>query len=563
MGKGLRSCASPALPPKLFFHPLPVALRPLRKSSLMRALLINPPFPSSFWSFPEICRLEKARTYHPPLGLITVAAMLPSHWQLRLVDLNTRPLTPADWDWAQLVLLTGMLVQRPHFLELLKEAKNRNKPVVAGGPYPTSMSTEVLENGCDFLVRGEAENVITPLLSALKDGHRQGVFESAAKPDLTTSPIPRFDLLHLQDYAGMSIQTSRGCPYDCEFCDVVSLYGRRPRYKTAHQVLAELETLHRLGWRKSVLICDDNFISNKDHARAILHGLIPWMQLHGEPFYFWTQTSVELGHDFDMIDLMTQANFSTVFIGIETPDEDLLVQNRKLQNVRQPLVQSLKNINANGLAVLGSFILGFDGERSGAGTRIRAFVEETALPLVMLNLLQPLPHTRLWERLKKEGRLRQELWGDVQQNCDNTLGCLTFLSNRPEVEIMAEYRQAWDELYTPAAFLARAYRYFLAMRPTRRAQAQKKGYPGASLQSPRKATLKDTWQDMRRFAWLAWRQGIKSPCRWQFWRQLLGLTRHNPSRLVKYLTYCALGEDMFRLRRQLCHPLNGQGESAP
>ncbi len=525
----------------------------------MRVLLVNPEMPTSFWSFPEICRLEGTKTYHPPLGLITVAALLPREWELRVVDLDIRELRGEDWDWADLVMLTGMLVQRASFWAVLREARDRGKIVVAGGPYATAMPEEVLANGGLFLVRGEAENIMPQLLAALQAGRVEGVFESREKPVLTTSPIPRFDLLNLADYSGMSIQTSRGCPYDCEFCDVVSLYGRRPRYKTAGQVLAELAALYRLGWRKSIFICDDNFISNKTHAQTILQQLIPWMQAHGEPFYFWTQTSIDLGHDLQMIDLMTQANFSTVFTGIETPDEELLLQNRKLHNIRHPLMASLRTINANGLAVLGSFILGFDGEKAGAGRRIRAFVESADLPLVMLNLLQPLPHTRLWERLKREGRLHEPPQGKTSQTGDVTWDRPAFRTSRPEAEILAEYIQLWEDLYEPTAFLARAYRYFLAMRPTRQAQAKRRGGSTPLATNQKKVAVTNRLVDFYRLCWLVWRQGVKPPHRRQFWRQLLAMQRRNPSRLVKYLTCCVMGEDMFRLRRQIREKLAGPG----
>ncbi|MFZ0053125.1 MAG: radical SAM protein, partial [Desulfobaccales bacterium] len=238
--------------------------------------------------------------------------MLPSEWELRLADLNTRSLTEEDWQWADLILISAMYIQRAGLLALVREAKRRGKTVVAGGPHPTSLPEAVLEAGCDFVVRGEGENTIPLLLEAIRHG-KTGIIENGEKPDLTTSPIPRFDLLQLKDYVTFTIQTSRGCPFDCEFCDVVNLFGRTPRYKTPKQVIAELETLYRLGARGSAFICDDNFIGSKKHARAFLQELIPWLKSRGEPYRFLTQASVNLGQDPEMIDLMIAANLREVF----------------------------------------------------------------------------------------------------------------------------------------------------------------------------------------------------------------------------------------------------------
>lgn len=286
----------------------------------MRVLLVCPEFPLSFWSFPKSCQLKGNKAINPPLGLLTVAALLPLEWELCLVDLNTRSLTEEDWQWADLTILSAMYIQRKGLLALVREAKHRGKTVIAGGPYPTSLPEAALEVGCDFVVRGEGENTIPLLLEAMRDG-KSGVIENSKKPDMITSPIPRFDLLRLKDYDTLTVQTSRGCPFECEFCDVVNLFGRKPRYKSPKQVIAELEILYQLGASGPILICDDNFIGSKKHARALLQELTPWMKSRGEPFGFMTQASVNLGQDLEMIDLMTAANFNKVFIGIESADE--------------------------------------------------------------------------------------------------------------------------------------------------------------------------------------------------------------------------------------------------
>jgi radical SAM superfamily enzyme YgiQ (UPF0313 family) len=510
----------------------------------MRVLLINPEFPGSFWSLQESCNLMGRKTLMPPLGLLTLAALLPGDWELRLVDLNAQQLRADDWEWAELVMLSGMIVQREGLLHLIREAKLRHKTVVVGGPFATSVPQDILEAGADFLVRGEGENTIPLWLAAQQAGATHGVIESDGHPDMTLSPVPRFDLLNLSDYIIMGIQTSRGCPFDCEFCDIVNLYGRKPRYKSPDQVLAELELLFNLGWKREVLICDDNFIGNQTHARAILKKLIPWMQSHGEPFSFWTQASANLGNHTAMVDLMTEANFSNVFIGVESPDEAVLVGNRKYQNLTNPVGQSLTNISANGLGVLPSFIMGFDQETKGAGDRICAFVEEHNLPVVMVNLLQALPNTALWDRLKQENRLTE-----IEVSADMIDASLNFLPARPAPEIVAEYIRTVDYLYEPTKFLARTYRHFLAMRPTRAAAGRPKTPGHGNLKD--RLPLHARGEDLMVLLKLFWRQGIVADYRRQFWRQLVGICRQNRSRLTKYLIQCAMGENLFAIRESL------------
>ena len=493
----------------------------------------------------DLCELAGCKTLMSPLGLITVAALLPGDWEFRLADLNTRQLRADDWDWAEMVMLSGMIVQREGLLSLIREAKQRHKTVVVGGPFATSVPQDILKAGTDFLVRGEGETTIPLFLAAWRAGATGGVIEPDGRPEMTLSPVPRFDLLNLEDYNLLGIQTSRGCPFNCEFCDIVNLYGRKPRYKSPDQVLAELETLFNLGWRQEIFFCDDNFIGNQTHARAILKKLISWMENHGEPFSFWTQVSANLGHHTALVDLMTAANFGNVFIGVESPDEAVLVGNRKYQNLKNPLGQSLANISANGLGVLPSFVMGFDQETKGAGDRICAFVEQHNLPAVMLNLLQAFPNTSLWDRLKRENRLIE-----TAISADMFSPSLNFVPTRPLAEIMDEYIRAVDYLYEPSKYLARAYRYFLAMRPTRATAAGKGKSRGAGNQKGR-LPLWARRNDLAAFLKLVWRQGIVAGYRLQFWRQLVGIYRNNPSRLTRYLVKCGSGEDLFKIRARL------------
>lgn len=511
-------------------------------------LLLSPSFPYSFWSCTESCEIQGAKAMTPPLGLLTAAALLPREWTLRFVDLNTSELREEDWEWAGMVMISAMLAQHDSALELVGECRRRKLPCVAGGPYPTSLPQTFADAGCDFLVLGEGEKSVPLFLEALERGETSGIFTCADKPDLATeSIIPRYDLVRFRDYSQIPLQTSRGCPFDCEFCDIVHLYGRKPRYKTPDQVIAELETLHGLGYRGPVFIVDDNFIGNRARAGEILQRMTAWNAKHGEPFGFSAQASINLGQDREMIDLLTAANFGEIFVGVESPDENVLRSNAKLHNISNPLAASLHTMNTNGLPVLASFVIGFDGEKPGVAERIMAFVEENSLPVVMLNLLYVLPNTRLSHRIENEGRLKAGFFGNYMA------GGLNYVPGRPEEEIREDYIRLWEYLYEPSRFLARAYRACLAIRPTRAYTARKLGRP-VQAQSPAPETQRDrNWLRMivkrvNALGRIIWRQGIKAPYRMQFWGQLIGVLYRNPSRIVRYLITCGTGESMFAYR---------------
>lgn len=490
-------------------------------------------------------QLTGRRALTPPLGLLTVAALLPPQWQVRLADLNVRPLTPDDWQWADLVMLSGMFIQKESLLGLVREAKERQKVVVAGGPYPTSLPQVVMESGVDLAACGEAEVIMPRLLGALNNGQPRGVIEADGWADMTVSPVPRYDLLHLQDYEIMSLQTTRGCPFKCEFCHVTKLYGHKPRYKTPAQVVKELDALHLQGWRRDVFICDDNFIAHRQAAQGILQEMISWLERRGYPFSFLTQTSLNLGQDLETIDLMTAANFAHVIIGIESPDREVLAQAGKFQNLAHPMVQTLKNIQANGLTVTGSFIIGFDGEEKGAGRRICDLVAETEIPVAMVNILGAIPGTSLWDRLQQEGRLLPNR--DIGEFHGQFMN---FRPHRPESEIRGEWREAIDFLYKPANFLKRTCRYILGTRPTRRALAQPKDIILPPVGKPSRPPASDSLRDGWNFLKLLWRQGVAPEYRGQFWKQFWRVYRHNPSRLVRYINLCLLGENLFEIREQ-------------
>lgn len=509
-----------------------------------RVLLVFPKLPFSFWSIPEIAAAGWKASF-PPLGLLTLAALLPDPWEVKLADLNVGPIPESDWRCADLVMISGMHAQRQGILEAIAIGRASGKITVAGGPYPSSCPEELIDAGCDFVACGEGEATVPLLLDLLKNGSEGGVIRSRSFPDLSRSPIPRFDLVRMENYRNAAIQTSRGCPHSCEFCSIASLYGSSVRYKKPGQVVQELELLHRLGAPPSIFISDDNFIGVRSHAKSILEAITAWNRSRGEPFGFITQTTVALGRDLEMIDLLTAANFGEVFVGIESPDEEPLSRAGKRQNRPELLLDWLETICRNGLTVIPSFILGLDGERTGVGERICELVEKSGAPIPMVNLLQAAQGTRLWDRLKAEGRLTDEVPSGEQ-----TFGGLNLVPDRPLGEVISEYRAAWDHLYEPSRFLARAYRYYLRMRPTREATAREKGekYEGArKCQDP----ARRRFLDLRVFLNLVWRQGVRRTTRLQFWTQLIGLARKNPSRLRPYLIRCIWAEHMFEIRRML------------
>jgi radical SAM superfamily enzyme YgiQ (UPF0313 family) len=499
----------------------------------VRALLIYPLFPPSFWSFEKTIQLVGRKALLPPLGLATVAALLPPAWELTLVDRNVRDVTESEWERADIVLLSAMIVQKDDLLSLIREAKRRGKRVVIGGPYPTALPQHGQQAGADYLVLDEAEITLPRFLAALERGEPSGVFRSdGEKPDITGTPVPRFDLLDLDAYSDMAVQFSRGCPFQCEFCDIIVLYGRKPRTKTPAQMLAELDRLYELGWRRAVFVVDDNFIGNKRSVKAFLAALQPWMAARNFPFSFSTEASVDLALDQELMDSMVACNFSAVFLGVETPDTESLKLTKKPQNIRDPLLESMDRISRSGLRIMAGFIIGFDNERPGAGQRIVDFVERAAIPTALFSILQALPDTGLQKRLAQAGRLLDEDAADVNQT---TL--MNFVPTRPIEEIAREFVDGFWCLYDPVRFLDRVYRHFMVLK-------------GATY--PKKGPVLGKTIDaasLRALGILFWRQGIVRKTRWRFWPYLYRMVRQNPGGVGSYLATCAQSEHFVAYRR--------------
>src|SRR6188768_1552053 len=349
-----------------------------------RVLLIYPRFVSeTFWNFAEACELMGARYPVAPLGLITVAAMLPSHWEVRFVDRNTEELTEADLDWADMAMTGGMLPQQADSLAVIELCRKRNLPVVVGGPDPTS-SPHIYDRA-DFRVLGEAEGILSEFIAAWNAGTRTGTFTAPKfQADVTSSPIPRFDLIKFERYLYVGVQYSRGCPFTCEFCDIIELYGRLPRTKTQEQIFAVLQALYDAGYHGHVDFVDDNFIGNRKHVRPMMPKLKEWLEQHDYPFEFTTEASINLADDDEMLQAMKDANFFAVFVGIESPDPETLVQMRKKQNTKRNIAESVHKIYGYGMLVTAGFILGFDTEKVSVAQSMTDFIEECCVPICMV-----------------------------------------------------------------------------------------------------------------------------------------------------------------------------------
>ena len=511
----------------------------------MRTLFLYPQFPKTFWSYEKILELVNRKVLLPPLGLATVAALLPQNWEMKLVDRNVRDVTEAEWEWAELVVISGMIVQKDDMQVQIREAKRRGLLVAVGGPYASSTpdAPEIVE--ADFKVLDEGEITLPQFVSAIQRGERSGRFSAEGdKPDVTATPIPRFDLLELDAYDSMSVQFSRGCPFNCEFCDIIVLYGRKPRTKTPEQLIGELQRLYDLGWRRSIFLVDDNFIGNKRNAKLLLRQIKSWQQERGYPFSFTTEASVDLADDEEMMRMMHDARFESVFLGIETPDESSLETARKVQNTRNPLDAAVDRITANGIRVMAGFIIGFDGEKDGAGHRIVDFVTRTGIPAAMMGMLQALPNTALWYRLEKEGRLIQDK--DAAKGVNQT-NLLNFKPTRPIRDIANEYVEAFCALYEPNAYMDRVYSYYLKM-----------GAPRWKAAAKLPSLI-----DLRALSIVVWRQGVKRSTRTRFWRYVISMARRNPALLEQFISVLAHNEHFLEYRGIVQREIREQLESLP
>jgi radical SAM superfamily enzyme YgiQ (UPF0313 family) len=488
-------------------------------------LLVHPEFPTTYWSFEHALPFVGKKASLPPLGLMTVAAMLPADYEARLVDLNVWPLALEDLLWADLVFISAMIVQKRSFDQITALCREYGKPVVAGGPYPISMFEQI--EGVDHFVLDEAELTLPRFLKDLEEGRPQRVYRDQGKPDLSQTPVPRFDLIDVAAYDCMPLQYSRGCPYNCEFCDIIEMFGRVQRTKTPGQFLRELDAVLATGFQGGVFIVDDNFIGNRRKTRELLAAVAGWQKEHGHPFPLSTEASIDLAQDEELLDLMVQAGFVMVFVGIETPDEATLAFTQKAQNLKAGILASVRKIQERGIEVTGGFIVGFDTDTADIYQRQIDFIQEAGIPVAMVGLLNALPNTQLHKRLREEGRLL----ADTSGNNTHTLR-LNFVPRRPEAEVVAGYKHVLATLYSPANYFRRCAT-LLRRQPSRSRSARQVNWTGI------RALLRSLI-----------RQAL-SPYGWHYLRLLAGAALYRPSRFPDAVAHAIKGHHLFTITSEI------------
>jgi radical SAM superfamily enzyme YgiQ (UPF0313 family) len=488
----------------------------------MRALLVQGSSQPTYWGYRHALSFIGKDAPHPPLGLATLAALLPQAWDLRVHDLHLGPLADADLRWADAVLVSGMLVQADSMREVLRRARRLGKTTVVGGPAATTAPDGFGE--ATYLFQGEAEGRLDRLVEALE--HPGRVAERVlsppgeGRPQLGLARVPRFDLLRLDRYASMAVQVSRGCPFNCEFCDIIEMFGRVPRVKAPAQVLAELEALRKLGVRGSLFVVDDNFIGNRKAAGRLLPEIAAWQRAHGRPFDLYTEASLDLAGDAKLIQAMVDAGFSSVFVGLETPDPETLKATQKRQNLRMDPAEAVRTLSRAGLEVFAGFIVGFDGDDAGALERQREFISSLPIPRAMVGVLTALPGTQLWRRLEREGRLRRDSTGD---QFDRT----NFETTMPEGELVHGYRQLMAALFDAECYFHRC-ELSLRMTPVQPSPLR----PGG----------------LRTLARAVWRIGLRGePTRRRWFWRLLRIALGRGLRYVpRAVTFSIIGEHFVR-----------------
>jgi radical SAM superfamily enzyme YgiQ (UPF0313 family) len=490
----------------------------------MNILLVEPRTPETFWSLRHALRFVGKCAANPPLGLLTVAGMLPRQWSCRLSDLNCSSLRDEDIRWADWVLVSGMEIHRTSVAEIVQRCHALETMVIGGGPLFNSDPENNLE--VDHVVVGEAEELAAALVADLESGCPAPIYEAPRFPDLSLTPVPRWDLLDLSRYATLSVQSCRGCPFDCEFCDVVALNGHKPRHKSPEQFVAELESLRILGWKGPVFVVDDNFIGDQRRCREILHAIIDWRRQTRARMVFITEASVNMAAHPDLLELMVAAGFKKVFLGLETPSEESLRECRKFQNLKEDPTASVRAIQTAGLEVMGGFIVGFDSDEPDIFQRQFDFIQNAGVVTAMVGLLQALPRSRLYQRLFQEGRL---LGGSLG---DNTLGKFNFQTRLDTGFLEENYRKLMQRLYEPGNYYRRVLTFLAAHR---------------NVGPPERVS----WRDLGAVFKTFWVMGLMTKGRRAYWRFLTTALVRHPGQIGLALTMVIMGHHYRRVAASL------------
>ena len=493
----------------------------------MKVLLVYPEFPDTYWSFRHALKFEGKQAAFPPLGLLTVSSMLPRTWERRLVDMNVEALWPEDIAWADIVMISAMIVQNESLEKVVKLCRDQGKKVVVGGPYVSTSSERMPD--ADHIFIGEAETTLPEFLNDLELGIARRIYKADQRPSLEQTPVPDFSLVDMRKYSAMSVQYSRGCPFQCEFCDIIEIYGRVPRTKANEQMLAELDALKAAGWHGLVFIVDDNFIGNKKNVRKFMPDLVKWSRENRNIFSYITEASVNLAEDDALLQQMEDAGFRRVFLGIESPVEESLKEAQKGQNTHRDLLESIHKIQGYGMEVMAGFIVGFDHDPENIFDLQMRFIRESGIPLAMVGLLVALPDTQLWRRLEKEGRLLDVATGN------NTDCTINFIPKMDLSRLVEGYKTILRNIYSPREYYKRALDCLSRFHQNRI--------------EPRQASF---IEDVKSLGRLIFALGIKDRERLAFWKYCFDVLRHYPRDIAHGLTLAAMGYHFRQITEKYC-----------
>jgi len=481
-----------------------------------RCLIIHPKFsPYSFWNFVDVSKIVGAKYTAAPLGLMTVAALLPKEWEIKLIDTNVEPLLEEHFEWADVVCTGGMLPQQIGILDIINLSHQKQLPVIVGGPDPTSQPH--LYQSADYLVLGEGEITIPILLNDLEEGCKSGEYVSSDFADMTKAVIPRFDLIKFNNYIHLNIQFTRGCPFICEYCDVIELYGRKPRSKNPEQIIKELQALYDLKYRGHIDIVDDNFIGNKKNVKTILREIKGWSEKFNYPFYYGIETSINLADDDELLQMMKDVDFRMVFIGIESPEDEVLEKANKKINMNRSIVEATRKISSYGMLVNGGFIIGFDNETDQTVKKMIECIQESGICVAMFGLMYALPNTQLTVRMKQEGRLFEEfsIFTDNKTQIDQASSGLNFITVRPRIDILRDFIDVLKHIYKPEHYYERIIRTCLIIK----------------IDYKYKHNFVKTLKNLRSFARIVGQVGFNGITGKLFWKMFFTVLFKNPKAL--------------------------------